>query len=304
MSQQEHDPNMDPALDPELDRMSRRRFLGKVGASAAVAAAASAGALGQDKTPGALNDSSLAHENVTFKSGSDTIEGFLCRPKGEGRRPSVIVVQEIFGVNDHIRDIACRLARAGYIGLAVNFFTREGKPPEGFGPPLMEFVGRIADEQVLQDIRSASAYLRSRSDCTGKIGLVGFCWGGYFAMLAAAMPAGADGKMPLDASVAYYGRIRLAPNADRQKKPHAPIEVVEKVRTPLLGHFGALDRGIPVEDVQAYQDELKKRGAVAEIHIYEGANHAFNNDTREMYHAEAAKLAWQRTLDWYARHLK
>jgi carboxymethylenebutenolidase len=210
----------------------------------------------------------------------------------------VIVVQEIFGVNDHIRDIACRLAKAGFIGLAVNYFAREGKPPStegGFGP-VMEFVAKIPDSQVLSDTRAAVAYLRQRPDSNGKVGIVGFCWGGRVVMLAAAEVE------HLDAAVAYYGRIRAREKTANQ--PHAPIELVAQMKTPLLGHFGALDRGIPVTDVEALREELKKYGKTAEIHIYEGANHAFNNDTRESYHPEAAQLAWKRTREWFDRYLK
>jgi carboxymethylenebutenolidase len=292
------DRERDPALDPTLDHVSRRRFIQRAGAGAVATAALGTAAMAQDKTPAALNDASLAHEEVTFLSGKQRVEAFLCRPKAEAGRGGVIVIHEIFGLNDHIRDIACRLAKAGYAGLAVNFFTREGKPPsmEGGFAPLMEFVGRIPDSQIITDITAAAKYLRARKDSNGKVGVVGFCWGGRYAMLAAA-------EVPnLNAAVAYYGRIRLASKTENQ--PRSALELVPKMRAPLLGHFGALDQGIPPADAEALRDELKKNGKTAEIYVYEGAGHAFNNDTRESYNAGAAKLAWRRTLDWFGKYLK
>lgn len=289
---------IDPALDPTLDHVSRRSFVERLGVGTLAAAVLGKEAMAQEKKTSALEDANLMHEEITLPSGGQRIDGFFCRPKAEGKCGSVIVVQEIFGVNDHIRDIACRVAKAGFNGLAVNYFAREGKPPSiegGFGP-VMEFVSKIPDSQVMGDTRAAVAYLRQRPDSNGKVGIVGFCWGGRVVMLAAAEVE------HLDAAVAYYGRIRAREKTAHQ--PHAPIELVAQMKAPLLGHFGALDRGIPVADVEALRDELKKHGKTAEIHIYEGANHAFNNDTRESYHAEAARLAWKRTLEWFDRYLK
>jgi carboxymethylenebutenolidase len=287
---------LDPALDPTLDHVSRRSFVEKMGVGTFVAAILGKETLPEPKRQSSLEDKNLLHEDITFESSGKRIEAFYCRPKGEGKRGSVIVIQEIFGLNDHIREIACRVAKAGFNGLAVNFFTREGKPPEGFGPELMKFVGDISDAQVLGDITAATKYLRTKHESNEKVGTVGFCWGGRISMLAAA-------EVPhLNAAVAYYGRIRQATKTDKQ--PAGPIDVVGKIHAPLLGNFGALDRGIPAADVEALKEELKKHNKTAELYEYEGANHAFNNDTRESYNAEAAKLAWQRTLEWNDKYLK
>jgi carboxymethylenebutenolidase len=208
------------------------------------------------------------------------------------------VVHEIFGLNPHIKDIACRLAKADINGLAVNFFTREGEPPSAQGgfQAVMEWVGKIPDSRIMSDVRAAANYLRSRDDSNGKVGIVGFCWGGRVCMLAAA------NVEELSASIAYYGRVRQAQKSDRQ--PEGPIDLVSKVKVPLLGHFGATDGAIPVADVEVYREELKKAGKQAEIHIYEGAGHAFNNDTRESYNKGAADQAWTRTLAWFDKYLK
>lgn len=288
--------DMDPALDPSLDHVSRRRFLERMSAGTFAAAFVGKEALPQEKTPASLEDKSLVHDEVTFSSQGKRVDGFLCHPKGGGKRGSVIVIHEIFGLTDHIRDIACRCAKAGFNGLAVNFFTREGKPPEGFGPPLMEFVGKIPDSQVIGDIAAAAEFLKKRPDSNGKVGTVGFCWGGRFSMLA-------DAEVhSLNAAVAYYGRIRQANKSANQ--PNGPIDVVEKMHAPLLGHFGANDQGIPPVDAEALKEALKKHRKTAEIYEYEGAGHAFNNDTREAYHEPSAKLAWHRTLEWFDKYLK
>lgn len=287
--------DIDPALNPELDHVSRRAFIEKMGAATVAAAVLDTGALAQGGK--ALNDKDLIHENVIFTSQGKEIGGFLCRPKEGAKRGAVIVVQEIFGVNDHIRDVACRFARAGYTGLAVNYFFREGNPPDssaGF-QPLMEFVGKIPDSQIMADTKAAAEFLKKRADSNGKVGIVGFCWGGRVSMLSSAEVPG------IDAAVAYYGRIRQ-PNPTANQ-PKGPLDLAGMIHAPLLGHFGEKDSGI-TPDVPALRDALKEHHKIAELYVYEGAGHAFNNDTRPSYHAESAKLAWQRTLDWFAKYLK
>jgi carboxymethylenebutenolidase len=209
----------------------------------------------------------------------------------------VIVVHEIFGLTDHIRDVACRLAQAGYTGLAVDLFTREGSPPPmsgGFGP-MMEFVGKILDRQIFADLGAGMRSLRSRPDANGKVGIVGFCWGGRVSMLF-------DGAAPhLNAAVAYYGRVS---GAKTENQPEHPIDAAAHMHCPLLCHFGEKDTSIPPSEAEKLRDALKAHHKTAEVFVYEGAGHAFNNDTREAYVPAAAKLAWGRTLDWYAKYLR
>jgi carboxymethylenebutenolidase len=294
---------IDPALDPRLDHLSRRALLEKTGLVAAATVAALSGAEAQDATKAhALDDPNLEKKDITFDSKTEdgitaTIKAFLATPKGRGKRGSVIVVHEIFGLNDHIKDVACRFAQAGYNALAINLFTREGEPPSAQGgfAPLMQFVGKIADAQVVADLKAAMKMLRARRDSNKKCGVVGFCWGGRVSMVL-------DGYAEeLDAAVAYYGRI-VGQKSDTQ--PLHALDLVDKMKAPLLGHFGGLDTGIPVADVEKLQAALKEKGKTVEIHIYEKAGHAFNNDTRPSYQKESAELAWKRTLEWYAKYLK
>lgn len=295
----------DPALDPTLDQLTRRTLLGRAGAGVAGAMTAtvfgSAAAQDAQPHPRALNDPDLHKEEITYPSkgsnGKETaIKAFLATPKTEGKRGSVIVIHEIFGVTDHIRDVACRLAQAGYNALAPDLFTREGAAPPMSGgfAPIMEFVGKIPDSQLMGDMKAAMHFLRERRDSNHKVGSVGFCYGGRVSMLF-------DAYAPdLNAAVAYYGRVSGDKTANQ---PAHPIDLVAKVHAPLLAHFGAEDQGIPPSEANKQRDALKEHHKTAEIYVYEGAGHAFNNDTREAYRPEAAKLAWERTLAWFAKYL-
>lgn len=291
---------IDPALDPQLDHLSRRALLGRVSAGA-VAAAVITPALAQTPKK-ALEDPDLVKSEITFTSnGADgkptEIKGLLVMPKHPRKAGAVIVVHEIFGLSEHIKDVACRFAQAGFIAFAPDLFTREGEVPPlsgGFGP-LMQFVGKIPDKQIMEDLKAATKMLRSKKESNKKVGIVGFCWGGRVSMLL-------DGNAPdLNAAVAYYGRIVGQPS---DMQPQHPLDLAEKMKAPLMGHFGGLDRGIPVADVEKLKDRLKEHGKTAEFYVYDKAGHAFNNDTRESFQPESAKLAWERTTDWFKKHLK
>lgn len=244
----------------------------------------------------------MMSREITFPSQAvpdqeTNIKGFLALPEGDTKRGSVLVVHEVFGLTEHIRDVARRFAEAGFIALAPDLLTREGEPPElkdGNFQPLRDFISAIPDSQILGDLKAALVYLRSLPETSEKVGLVGFCWGGRVSMLSAA-------ELPeLVACVAYYGRITGDKTANQ---PAYPLDVAENMVVPLLGQFGVEDQSIPVSDVERLRDTLKQKGKTSEFHIYENAGHAFNNDARPSYRAEAAQLAWQRTLDWFQKYL-
>ena len=244
-------------------------------------------------------------QDVTFPStGANSTEtavkAFLVHPaaqeESQPHHGSVIVIHEIFGLTDHIKAVASRLAQAGYTALAIDFFTREGAVPDisqGFAP-LREFVGKISDAQLMADIKAGARFLHQQPYSNQKVGIVGFCWGGRVSMLSAA------NVEEINAAIAYYGRISGEPT---DNQPTYPIDVVAKMKAPLMGHFGAEDQGIPPAEAEKLRAALKEHDRAGEIFVYEGAGHAFNNDTRESYNAGAAKLAWERTLAWYARYL-
>jgi len=273
--------------NPPAD-VSRRSFLSSISTNTFVAAFLGVEAMGKAAPR-------IVLEDVSFDSGMDRVKGVLARPSGKGRRPSVIVIHEIFGVSPFIRSVAEKLAEAGYNALAVDYFTREGAPPavKDDLQPLLEFVAKVSDEQVLADTRAAIAYLQTRLDTSGRTGVLGFCWGGRHAMLAAAEAS------HLGAAVAYYGRIRSADPAVR-----SPFALAERMSAPLLGHFGQEDASIPVADVEAFRAALAEHQKRAELYVYRNAGHAFANDTRPTYRAEPAKLAWTRTLEWFRQNLR
>ena len=218
----------------------------------------------------------LETEEVSWPGDGATMRGYLVHPKGKKKRGAVVVIHENRGLTPHIKDVTRRVAQAGYLALGVDALTPLGGTPadEDKG---RELIGQLDPAKNLNNYLAALAYLRSRRDSNGRTGAVGFCWGGGLANQLAVH----DPK--LDAAVAYYGQ-------------QAKAEDAPKIKGALMLHYGGLDQrinaGIPV-----YEAALKATGTKYELYVYEGVNHAFNNDTSPArYNAEAAKLAWDRTL--------
>jgi carboxymethylenebutenolidase len=231
------------------------------------------------------NDPRIAVERVTFAGATGPVKAYLAKPSGAGRHAGVVVIHEIVGVNPHIQDIARRLASAGYVALAVDFLSPFGGTPAD-GKTAAQTAMKLDPKQTVADGVAAVKYLRARPDVDGKVGEVGFCWGGRVAQnLAVADPM-------LDAAVIFYG------------EPPDPSEAV-KVRAPLLMNFA--DPKLDVrngKEVLVYEKALQKAGKRYELHFYEGAQHGFNNDTNAArYNEAAAQQAWDRTLDWFKKYL-
>ncbi len=235
--------------------------------------------------------------SVEFPSGGDRIKAYLAAPEGDGPHPAVIVIQEIWGLNDHIKDVANRFAREGYAALAPDVYSREGIPATQTLEALRPFMMAIPDGRVIQDLRAAVKYLKGvPSVRRDRIGAIGFCIGGAWArLLACHEPA-------LAACVDFYGRIRY-PELSASKPKH-PVEYTPSLACPFLGLFAGDDPVIPPEHVKELEQTLARHGQTFEIHTYPGVPHAFFNDTRDSYRPEAAKDAWARTLAFFARHLK
>lgn len=235
------------------------------------------------------NDPELVSEEVKYEGKAGDVSAYLSRPKASGNYPGIIVIHENRGINDHIRDVARRLAKEGYVALAPDYLSRKGGTmkvnPEGKG--IRGLRELISPEDVTEDTESGYNYLRSLSMVqAGKIGVVGFCWGGEMAFAVATQVDG------LDAVVVYYGR---SPK---------PLELVKNIEAPVLAHYGGEDKrvnaGIP--DTEA---AMKKYNKSFTYKIYPGAKHAFNADNRkDRYHPEAAKEAWAKTLEFFKKELK
>jgi carboxymethylenebutenolidase len=201
------------------------------------------------------------------------------------------------GLNDHIRDVAARLALAGYVALAPDLYSREGGAPEATDFSVIRaFTAKIADDRIVGDLQAGALYLSGRSEVgSRKIGTVGFCMGGLYVLLFAAQTPS------LGAGVVYYGRPIYRETTPQ--KPTSPLALIPRLRVPLQAHYGEADTGIPLDDVEALKKAIPA-GVPGEIYTYKDAPHAFHNDTRESYREEPAKLAWGRTLAFFNRHLK
>jgi len=210
--------------------------------------------------------------------------GYLARQKGGQRRPAVIVIHENRGLNPHIKDVTRRVALEGYLALGVDMLSPlGGTPPDEDEARTM--LGTLDPQETVIRMAAAVPFLAGHPESTGRVGAVGFCWGGGYANRLAA--AGTS----LYASVPYYGS-------------QLPAEEVPKITAPLCLHYAGLDQRINA-GIADYEAALKANNKPYELYMYEGANHAFNNDTNEArYNAEAAKLAWSRTLDFFRRHLR
>lgn len=234
---------------------------------------------------------------VRFTSGQDKIEAFVCRPTKAERFPAVIVIHEVFGLVDHVRDVVCRFAREGYVGIAPDLYSREGGPGDlSTREGMMRAIQNLPDRRVLLDLDSTVSYLKSVDFVKPeKIGVVGFCMGGLYSLLFAGH------SRALSAAVVFYGRI-VYPETN-EKKPVSPIDTVPNISSPLLGIYGEADTGIPVKDVELLRQALQRNNKIFEIEIYTGTPHAFFNDTRPSYKPDAARDAWEKTLAFYRRYL-
>ena len=209
--------------------------------------------------------------------------GYLAWRKGGERRPAVIVIHENRGLNPHIQDVTRRFALEGYLALGVDMLSPLGGTPAD-EDRAREMLGSLDGRETLVRMAAAVPFLAGHPESKGKVGAVGFCWGGGYANRLAA--AGTS----LNASVPYYGS-------------QLPLEEVPNITAPLCLHYAEADARINA-GIPEYEAALKAHGKPYELYLYEGAQHAFNNDTNEArYHKEAAELAWARTLDFFRRHL-
>ncbi|HQV54046.1 MAG TPA: dienelactone hydrolase family protein [Chitinophagaceae bacterium] len=226
----------------------------------------------------------LFTERIVYPGINGDMQAYVARPKENKPYATVVVIHENRGLNVHIEDVTRRAAKAGYLAIAPNALSSLGGTPENEDEARTKFQ-QLKAEDSLQNFIKVFDYLGTRKDSNGKFGCVGFCWGGAMAnSLAVNVPS-------LKAAVPFYGRQPAA-------------EDVSKIKAAIQMHYGGLDERVNA-GIPAYEEALKKNNISYEVHIYEGANHAFHNDTAPTrYNKDAAELAWQRTLDFFAKHLK
>ncbi len=235
----------------------------------------------------ARNDDRIkaSYETVPSPEGNGSIKGYFVRPaKAGGKLPGVLVIHENRGLNPYIEDVARRLATAKFLAVAPDGLTTVGGYPgdEEKGAALF---GTVDKPKMTQDFIASAHWLKARPDCTGKIGAVGFCFGGGI-VNTLAVQLGAE----LSAGVPFYGA-------------QPPAADVARIKAPLLLQYGGLDARI-TGGWPAFEEALKANHATYQGYVYEGANHGFHNDTTPRYDEAAAKLAWTRTIDWFNKYLR
>jgi len=235
---------------------------------------------------------------VMIPVGGASIPAYRAAPSGKTGAPVVLVVSEIFGVHEHIADVARRFAKAGYFAVAPELFARQGDP-SAYGEIaklIAEVVSKAPDAQVMADLDATVAWAKGQGADTGRLGITGFCWGGRITWLYAAHnPA-------LKAGVAWYGRLVGQSNP---LQPRHPVDLVGELKAPVLGLYGGQDGGIPMATVAQMQNALasgSKAAKASTFHVYPDAPHAFHADYRPSYRKDAAEDGWQRCRAWFAQH--
>ena len=234
----------------------------------------------------APNDPALTSEMVGFSGKAGKVGGYLSHPKDGKSLGGVIVIHENRGLIDHIKDVARRFAKDGFVVLAPDLLSRSGGTDQYKTPEeQIQAIGKLGQEGVVEDLLSAVEYLKKQGVVNGRIGVVGYCWGGKQSLNFATK------CKDLNAAVVYYG---ANPN---------PIDLVQNIPCPLLGNYGSEDPNI-IPGVEPLKEALQKYGKKFDIKVFQGAKHAFNNNTNpDRYHPEAAKEAWARTKDFFAKNL-
>ncbi len=230
----------------------------------------------------------------TIPVGDFKLPVYVAKPSGATKVPVVLVISEIFGVHEHIADVARRFAKQGYLAIAPELFIRQGDAGSyGEIAKLMaEVVSKVPDAQVMNDLDACVKWAATQGGDTTKLGITGFCWGGRITWLYAAH------QPMVKAGVAWYGRVVGEPNA---LQPKHPVDLAGQLQAPVLGLYGGQDQGIPLTAVEQMKAALDKGSAQAkksQFHIYADAPHAFHADYRPSYRKDAADDGWKRCLAW------
>lgn len=278
----------DGAWAGDLDMTRRRIALALAGGYAVAAFSAEAAPIHTDAT-------GLIAGEVEIPAADRKIPGYLARPAAKGRRPAILVNSEVFGVHEWVKDVCRRLAHAGYVALAPDFFVRHGDPSKTTDmDEVIKIVAQASDQQVTADTAAALKFLKAQPFVDpARMGVTGFCWGGGRTWLAA------ERFGDFKAAVAWYGPLRPSP---RFGKSAAPLQLVKDLKAPVLGLYGGKDQGISKADVEAMRAAAKAAGKPVEIVVYPQAQHGFLADYRPSYDAAASQDGWKRMLAFFAAH--
>jgi carboxymethylenebutenolidase len=232
---------------------------------------------------------------VKIKTADGEMPAYRARPAQGDNLPTVLVVQEIFGVHEHIKDICRRLAKAGYLAIAPELYARQGDVSgmSNIQDIIGKVVSKVPDAQVLSDLDATAAYAATDHGNTDRLAVTGFCWGGRITWLYSAH------NPKVKAGVAWYGR--LVGQADPLHPKH-PTELAAELKAPVLGLYASEDKGIPLDTVEGMRKAIAAAGKPSEIHVYEGAQHGFHADYRPSYKKDAAEDGWKRMLEWFKKN--
>ena len=224
------------------------------------------------------------------------IPAYRAMPEKKKNCPTVLVVQEIFGVHEHIKDICRRFAKLGYLAIAPEMYARQGNVSNIPMNQIMPIVAKVPDDQVMSDLDAAAAWALKNGG-SNKLAITGFCWGGRVVWLYSAH------NPKLKAGVAWYGQLAVPP-PERQSplRPKHPIELVNDLKAPVLGLYGGKDTGIPGADVDKMKAALQAAKKPSEIVLYPEALHGFHADYRPSYNKESAQDGWKRLLAWFKKN--
>jgi carboxymethylenebutenolidase len=235
-----------------------------------------------------------AGDHIIVINGQD-VPVYRAQPEGKANPPVILVISEIFGVHEHIKDVARRFAKQGYMALAPDLFVRAGDASkvENIADLMKNIVSRTPDAQVMSDLDTVVTWAKQRGGDTDKLGITGFCWGGRITWLYASH------NPKVKAGVAWYGRLV---GEASENSPKHPVDIAQNLKVPVLGLYGAKDTGIPLESVERMKAALAKGNSKSEFVIYQDSGHAFHADYRPSFNPADAKDGWRRAIDWFRRH--
>jgi carboxymethylenebutenolidase len=273
--------------DYRQGRLNRRDFVRKLAIVAGGTAAASALIPHMEKNSSLFpqDEQDLNTESITYPGESGEIKAFMAWPKTGKKFPAVLIIHENRGLQPHIKDVTRRMAKEGFLSLAPDALSPLGGTPENDLDKAVKMIGQLDNEKTIKNLVAAVKYLKTNPLSTGKVGCTGFCWGGGMTNQVAV------NSPDLNAAVPYYG-----------KQPTE--EQVANIKAPIMAHYAGDDSFIN-PGIPAFEEALKKYKKEYQIFIYDGAKHAFNNDSNpERYNEKAAKLAWSRTIAFFKEKLK